>query len=261
MTAPSPGIISSTMLNAYYDSHDAYLDAIAREMRTEYQEIHKQGLILQIDAPDLAMDRTHVPSRSLRRGIRQGNARSRSPRSTRASRAFRASACGCMSATATGKARTSTTSRSKRSCRRSTRPMSARCRSSSPIRAMRMNMPRSRSIRCPTHMILLPGVIETTSNFVEHPEVVARADRGRGGGGRRPRARDRLDRLRLRHLHQPRMGGGAGGVAEAEIAARGRRYRLAASCGERARRNASGPRRRKSAERNRARTAGCPRPR
>ena len=71
MTAPSPGIISSTMINAYYDSHDAYLDAIAREMRPEYQEIHKQGLILQIDAPDLAMDRSHVPSRSLRRGIRQ----------------------------------------------------------------------------------------------------------------------------------------------------------------------------------------------
>ena len=33
MTAPSPGIIASTMLNAYYDSHDAYLDALAREMR------------------------------------------------------------------------------------------------------------------------------------------------------------------------------------------------------------------------------------
>jgi 5-methyltetrahydropteroyltriglutamate--homocysteine methyltransferase len=58
MTAPSPGIISSTMLNAHYDSHDAYLDAIAREMRNEYQAIAKAGLTLQIDAPDLAMDRT-----------------------------------------------------------------------------------------------------------------------------------------------------------------------------------------------------------
>src|SRR5258708_12785832 len=58
MTAASPGIISTTMLNAYYESHDAYLDAIAREMSKEYQAIHKAGLILQIDAPDLAMDRT-----------------------------------------------------------------------------------------------------------------------------------------------------------------------------------------------------------
>jgi len=58
MTAASPGIISTTMLNAHYESHDAYLDAIAREMSKEYQAVHKAGLILQIDAPDLAMDRT-----------------------------------------------------------------------------------------------------------------------------------------------------------------------------------------------------------
>jgi len=57
MTAPSPGIISTTMLNAYYDSHEAYLAAIAREMRNEYHAIHRAGLILQIDSPDLAMDR------------------------------------------------------------------------------------------------------------------------------------------------------------------------------------------------------------
>ena len=58
MTAPSPGIVSTTMLNAYYDSHEAYLAALAREMRKEYLAIHQAGLILQIDAPDLAMDRS-----------------------------------------------------------------------------------------------------------------------------------------------------------------------------------------------------------
>ena len=57
MTAPSPGIVSTTMLNAYYDSHEAYLSAIAREMSNEYRAIHDAGFILQIDAPDLAMDR------------------------------------------------------------------------------------------------------------------------------------------------------------------------------------------------------------
>ncbi|HXW49491.1 MAG TPA: hypothetical protein VEK31_08625, partial [Xanthobacteraceae bacterium] len=58
MTAPSPGIIASTMLNAYYPSQEDYLAAIAREMKNEYRAIHDAGLILQIDAPDLAMDRT-----------------------------------------------------------------------------------------------------------------------------------------------------------------------------------------------------------
>jgi len=58
MTAPSPGIISSTMLDAYYGSQDKYLTTLSREMKNEYQAIYKAGLILQIDAPDLAMDRT-----------------------------------------------------------------------------------------------------------------------------------------------------------------------------------------------------------
>jgi 5-methyltetrahydropteroyltriglutamate--homocysteine methyltransferase len=58
MTAPSPGIISTTMLNAFYDSQQSYLTALAREMRNEYLAIHRAGLLLQIDAPDLAMDRS-----------------------------------------------------------------------------------------------------------------------------------------------------------------------------------------------------------
>ena len=58
MTAPSPGIISTTMLNAFYDSQESYLTALAREMRNEYLAIHRGGVLLQIDAPDLAMDRS-----------------------------------------------------------------------------------------------------------------------------------------------------------------------------------------------------------
>jgi 5-methyltetrahydropteroyltriglutamate--homocysteine methyltransferase len=57
MTAPSPGIVSTTMLNAYYDSHEAYLSALARELRKEYLAIHEAGFLVQIDSPDLAMDR------------------------------------------------------------------------------------------------------------------------------------------------------------------------------------------------------------
>jgi 5-methyltetrahydropteroyltriglutamate--homocysteine methyltransferase len=57
-TAPSPGIVATTMMNAYYASHEDYLMTLAREMRPEYLAIHEAGLILQIDAPDLAMERT-----------------------------------------------------------------------------------------------------------------------------------------------------------------------------------------------------------
>jgi len=58
MTAPSPGIISTTMFNAHYDSHESYLMALAGEMSHEYRAIAEAGFILQVDSPDLAMDRT-----------------------------------------------------------------------------------------------------------------------------------------------------------------------------------------------------------
>jgi 5-methyltetrahydropteroyltriglutamate--homocysteine methyltransferase len=57
MNAPSPGIVATTMLNAYYESDEAYLDAIVREISKEYKAVVDAGLILQIDAPDLAMER------------------------------------------------------------------------------------------------------------------------------------------------------------------------------------------------------------
>jgi 5-methyltetrahydropteroyltriglutamate--homocysteine methyltransferase len=57
MNAPSPGIVATTMLNAYYKSQQDYLDAIARELRIEYAKVVEAGFVLQIDAPDLAMER------------------------------------------------------------------------------------------------------------------------------------------------------------------------------------------------------------
>lgn len=58
MTAASPGIVATTMLNAHYDSHEAYVFALARELAKEYRLIVDRGYVLQIDAPDLAMERT-----------------------------------------------------------------------------------------------------------------------------------------------------------------------------------------------------------
>jgi 5-methyltetrahydropteroyltriglutamate--homocysteine methyltransferase len=58
MTAAAPGIIATTLLNAYYDSHKSYVFTLARQMRREYELIHARGLILQLDCPDLVMERT-----------------------------------------------------------------------------------------------------------------------------------------------------------------------------------------------------------
>ncbi len=57
MTAASPGIVAAAMLNEYYPSLDAYVGAVADALKTEYEHIVAQGFILQLDCPDLAMER------------------------------------------------------------------------------------------------------------------------------------------------------------------------------------------------------------
>jgi len=173
MTAPSPGIIASTMLNAYYDSNEAYLAALAREMRNEYSAIHKAGLVLQIDAPDLAMDRTmfyrdksdaefvkmcelHVamvndaiagiPRERVRLHVCYGNWEGPHIHDVALEKILPAlyqARVGALS-----------------------------IEFANPRHAH--EYPALRRVPFPRDMILIPGVVESTSNFVEHPELVAR---------------------------------------------------------------------------------------
>ena len=57
MSAASPGVVSLFFKNEHYPSHEAYLFAIADAMRHEYETVAKGGFVLQIDCPDLAMGR------------------------------------------------------------------------------------------------------------------------------------------------------------------------------------------------------------
>ncbi len=57
MNAASPGVISVFQPNQHYPSEEAYLDALAAIMKAEYQAIHDAGLVIQLDCPDLAMGR------------------------------------------------------------------------------------------------------------------------------------------------------------------------------------------------------------
>jgi 5-methyltetrahydropteroyltriglutamate--homocysteine methyltransferase len=64
MNAPSPGIIALFQPNEYYATRDEYLEALANAMKSEYEAIVAAGLFLQIDAPDLAMGR-HIMYRDV----------------------------------------------------------------------------------------------------------------------------------------------------------------------------------------------------
>jgi len=57
LNSASPGVVASFLPNQYYPSHESYVAAIANAMREEYEAIVQAGLVLQIDCPDLAMSR------------------------------------------------------------------------------------------------------------------------------------------------------------------------------------------------------------
>ncbi len=172
MTAPSPGIIATTMLNAYYDSHEAYVNALAREMRQEYRAVVGSGLVLQIDAPDLAMERvflfqdkseaeyvriceTHVaalnvalegiPRERVRLHVCWGNWEGPHVHDIALDPLlpvlYQARVGGLSIELANP-------------------------RHQHEVEALRRR-------KLPSEFVLLPGVIDTTTNFVEHPEVVA----------------------------------------------------------------------------------------
>ncbi len=57
LTAPSPGIIAAIVQNEHYDTFENYLDALAAALRVEYETIVGNGFLLQLDCPDLALER------------------------------------------------------------------------------------------------------------------------------------------------------------------------------------------------------------
>ncbi|MSO76311.1 MAG: methionine synthase [Alphaproteobacteria bacterium] len=57
MTAVSPGFAACTLMNNYYAKHEDYVFALARELKKEYDYIVGRGFVLQIDAPDMGMER------------------------------------------------------------------------------------------------------------------------------------------------------------------------------------------------------------
>ncbi len=59
MTAPSPGILTRFIINLHYPTEDAYVAALAEIMKTEYRAIIDAGFVLQIDAPDLGSCRNN----------------------------------------------------------------------------------------------------------------------------------------------------------------------------------------------------------
>lgn len=172
MTAASPGVIATVLLSAHYDSHERYVMALAREMRKEYALIHARGLVLQVDCPDLAMERArffqHEPLERFQRmvelhvdAINQATAGIPPER-------IRLHVCwGNYDGPHTHDVPLE-----------AVLPLLYRAR----VGALSLPLANPRHQHeykvlkrhpLPDGMLFLPGVIDSTTNYVEHPEVVA----------------------------------------------------------------------------------------
>lgn len=174
MNAASPGVISLFLQNDHYKTREAYLAALADAMRVEYETIVASGLDLQLDCPDLALSRhmlfqdlsdteflkvaashvealnhalENVPEDKVRIHICWGNYEGPHccdiPMDTVFSTLMSAKAQYLLFET------------------------------SNPRHAHEWTVFRDRKSEIPDNKILVPGVVDTTTNFVEHPELVA----------------------------------------------------------------------------------------
>ena len=172
MTSSSPGVASVFMPNAYYPTHEAYIEALGAAMQEEYEAIVDAGFVLQVDCPDLAMAfhtgfqglsegeflrrvehhievlngaLENVPAESARLHVCWGNYEGPHDHDIAVSKIM---------------------------------PILLRAKPSAIL--FEASNPRHahewtdwRDAKVPDDKVLIPGVLDSTSNFVEHPELVA----------------------------------------------------------------------------------------
>ena len=174
MNAASPGVISLFLQNDYYPTREAYLAALADAMKAEYETIVASGLDLQLDCPDLALSRhmlfndltdaeflkvaamhvealnhalADVPQDKVRVHICWGN--------------YEGPHCCDIPMDTVFPILMDTKSRY------------VLFETSNPRHAHEWSVFRDRKAEIPDDKVLVPGVVDTTTNFVEHPQLVA----------------------------------------------------------------------------------------
>lgn len=179
MNAASPGVISLFLQNDFYPTREAYLEALANAMKAEYETIVASGLDLQLDCPDLALSRhmlfndlsddefikianshvealnyaiSDVPVEQVRVHICWGNYEGPHVCDIPMSKMF--------------------------DTLMSTKARYVLFETSNPRHGHEWSVFKDRKNDIPEDKVLVPGVVDTTTNFVEHPDLVAqRIDR------------------------------------------------------------------------------------
>ena len=172
MNDASPGVIAVFQPNDYYPTQEAYLLALAEAMQQEYEAIVDAGLLLQIDAPDLAMAR-HIKFRDvdddtfLRNAELQVEALNHALRNVPADRVRMHICWGNYEGPHTHDVPLAKIVQIVLSAK----PSALLIEGANPRHAHEWAI--WREVRLPDDKILAPGVIDSVSNFVEHPELIA----------------------------------------------------------------------------------------
>jgi 5-methyltetrahydropteroyltriglutamate--homocysteine methyltransferase len=172
MNAASPGVIALFQPNDHYPTQDAYLEAVAAAMRSEYEAIVAAGILLQIDAPDLAMGRhTMYRNRSVEEFLRLAalhiEVLNEALRNVPADR-VRMHVCW---GNYEGPHHHDVPMAQLWPVIVQANVQALLFEGANPRHAHEWTVFRDREI--PEDKILIPGVISTTTNYIEHPELVA----------------------------------------------------------------------------------------
>jgi len=172
MTAASPGVIAHFLKNEHYPSRDAYLARLADIMKEEYDSIHRAGFVLQIDCPDLAMGR-HLgfPELSnaefLKIAAANIEALNHALRDIPADR-MRLHLCW---GNYEGPHHRDIPLRELLPVALKAKPQALSFEGANPRHEHEWVV--FREIRLPDDRVIIPGVLDSTTNFIEHPELVA----------------------------------------------------------------------------------------
>ncbi len=172
INAASPGVVALFQPNDYYRTQDDYLIALAEALRSEYEAIVEAGMILQIDAPDLAMGRhTMYRNRSLEEfeslAARHIEVLNHALRNVPAERARMHVCWGNYE----GPHHHDVPMARLLPIVLKAKPQGLLFEAANPRHAHEWSVFRDASI--PDDKILIPGMLATTTNYVEHPQLVA----------------------------------------------------------------------------------------
>jgi 5-methyltetrahydropteroyltriglutamate--homocysteine methyltransferase len=172
MTAASPGVIAHFLANEYYPSREAYLARLADVMKEEYDAIHQAGFILQVDCPDLAMGRhLRFPDLSTPEflDIAEANveALNHALRDIPPER-LRMHLCW---GNYEGPHHRDIPLRDILGIVLKARPQAISIEGANPRHEHEWTV--FREVKLPEDKVIIPGVLDSTTNFIEHPELVA----------------------------------------------------------------------------------------